>query len=200
MTATTDRMSASERREQLLNAAVEEFAAHGYEATTTADIATRAGISQPYVFRFFPTKKALYIAVIDRCVERILRDWESALPKPGESRLATLGRAYVEAIPARRSELMVKFGAYGAAHDPEIAAAMRHHLAKLYRYVAHQAERDGSETPHADALRFIAKGFVINASMAVGLESALTPEEWGPVCGRQEVARVEDRLEGIAVA
>jgi TetR/AcrR family transcriptional regulator len=196
----TDRMSGAERREQILDAAVEEFAAHGYEATTTADIAARAGISQPYVYRFFPTKRELYIAVIDRCVARILNDWESAVPKPGESRLDTLGRTYVEAIPARRSELMVKFGAYGASHDAEIAAAMRHHLARLYRYVAHQAERDGSETPYFDAVQFIARGFFINASMVVGLESALTPEEWISVCGKSGVARIQDRLEAIEAA
>ena len=61
----TERMSAAERREAILDAAVEEFATHGYENATTAGIATGAGISQPYVFRFFPTKKDLYIAVID---------------------------------------------------------------------------------------------------------------------------------------
>jgi AcrR family transcriptional regulator len=193
----TDRLSAAERREQILDAAVEEFAAPGYEAATTADIAARAGISQPYVYRFFATKKQLYIAVLDRCTQRILGDWETAVPQPGESRLAMLGRTYVEAIPRRRKELMVKFGAYGAAHDAEIAATLRHHLARLYRYVAHQAERDGSAGPYADAIQFLARGLFINAAMAVGLESELRPEEWAPVCGRQEVARIEDRLEEL---
>ena len=109
----TERMSAAERREAILDAAVEEFATHGYEGATTAGVAARAGISQPYVFRFFPTKKDLYIAVIDRCTARILHGWETAAPLPGESRLETLGRAYVETLPERRKELMVKFGAYG---------------------------------------------------------------------------------------
>lgn len=193
-----ERMSAAERREAILDAAVEEFASHGYDAATTAGIAARAGISQPYVFRFFATKKALYIAVIDRSVAGILHGWETAAALPGESRLQTLGRAYVETLPERRKELMVKFGAYGVAHDPEIAAALRHHLARIYRYVAHQADRDGSQTPYADAIEFVARGFFINASMAVGLESALTPEEWISVCGKAEVARVEDRLEAVA--
>jgi AcrR family transcriptional regulator len=195
---TSERLTAAERRESILDAAVEEFAAHGYDDATTAGIAARAGISQPYVFRFFATKRELYIAVIDRSVSRILHGWETAAPLPGERRLQTLGRAYVETLPERRKELMVKFGAYGAAHDPEIAAALRHHLARIYRYVAHQAERDGSATPYEDAVDFVARGFFINAAMAVGLESALTPEEWVSVCGRPAVARIEDRLEEVA--
>jgi AcrR family transcriptional regulator len=198
MTRPSERLSAAERREAILDAAVEEFAAHGYEEATTADIAARAGISQPYVFRFFPTKKELYIAVIDRSSSRILAAWEAAVPKPGESRLAALGRTYVEMLPLRRKELMVKFAAYGSAHDPEIAAVARHHLARIYRFVAHQAERDGSADPYKDAMQFVAKGFFINAAMTTGLESALSPEEWEPVLGQTAIARIEDRLSEVA--
>jgi AcrR family transcriptional regulator len=195
---TTKRLPAAERREAILDAAVEEFAAHGYEEATTAGIAARAGISQPYVFRFFPTKKELYIAVIDRSASRILTTWEAAVPEPGESRLSALGRTYVGMLPSHRKELMVKFAAYGSAHDPEIAAVMRHHLARIYRFVAHQAERDGSAEPYKDAIQFVARGFFINAAMTIGLESALSPEEWEPVCGRQAIARIEDRLDEVA--
>jgi AcrR family transcriptional regulator len=198
MPPSKERLSAAERREAILDAAVEEFAAHGYEEATTAGMAARAGISQPYVFRFFPTKKDLYIAVIDRSVARLLAAWETATPEPGESRLQALGKKYVEMLPSHRKELMVKFAAYGSAHDPEIAAVMRHHLARTYRYVAHQAERDGSETPYKDAIEFVSRGFFINAAMAIGLESALSKEEWEAVCGREAIARIEDRLEEVA--
>jgi AcrR family transcriptional regulator len=194
----TERLSAAERREAILDAAVEEFATHGYDGATTAGIATRAGISQPYVFRFFPTKRDLYIAVVDRATSRILHSWETAAPLPGETRLETLGRAYVETIPERRKELMVKFGAYAYAHDPEIAAAARHQLARVYRYVALQAERDGSPSPYHDAVEFIGHGFFIYGAMASGLESVLTPEEWFAVCGKADLARVEDRLVEVA--
>jgi AcrR family transcriptional regulator len=192
------RLSAAERREGILDAAVDEFAAHGYDGATTGAIAARAGISQPYVFRFFPTKKDLYIAVIDRATSRILHGWETAAPLAGESRLTTLGRAFVETLPERRNELMVKFGAYAYAHDSEIAAAARHHLARIYRYVALQAERDGSGAPYHDAVEFVGHGFFIYGAMASGLESVLTPEEWMPVCGKTEIARAEDRLEAVA--
>ena len=193
-----ERLTAVERRESILDAAVEEIATRGFAGATTGDIARRAGISQPYVFRFFSTKKALALAVIDRCISRILAGWENAAPKPGETRLQTLGRTYVESLPERRSELMVHLHAYASADDPEIAAAMRHHLSRIFRYAIHQAERDGVEDPHARAAEFISRGFLINAAMAIGLESELKPEEWYAICPLNEVGRVADRLEQAA--
>src|ERR1700749_3408341 len=72
MTVTTrQRMPAAERREMVLEAAVAEFAAHGLAGTSTEDVARRAGISQPYLFRLFPTKKALFLALVERCFRGI---------------------------------------------------------------------------------------------------------------------------------
>ena len=198
VTPPTDRMHAAERRESILAAAVEEIATAGFGGATTAGIAKRAGISQPYVFRFFATKKELALAVLDRSMARMVRDWENATPLPGETRLETLGRTYVEALPERRPELMVHLHAYASADDPDIAAAMRHHLARIYRYVALQAERDGVDEPRRAATEFLARGFLINAAMAIGLESDLSTEEWAAICGKQAVARIEDRLEQLA--
>src|SRR6201984_1320402 len=64
---TRQRMPAAERREMVLEAAVAEFAARGLAGTSTEDVARPAGISQPYLFRLFPTKKALFLAPVDRC-------------------------------------------------------------------------------------------------------------------------------------
>jgi AcrR family transcriptional regulator len=186
-------MSAADRRESILAAAVTEIAAHGFRGATTADIARRAAISQPYVFRFFPTKKELYVAVIDRCISRILRDWEGAVPQPGESRLQALGRTYVESLAGRRAELHVHLSAYAAADDPDVAEGMRTHLSRIFRYVVEQAARDGHEHPYRAAGEFMGRGFLINAAMAIGLESALTPEEWAGICVKPGVARIEDR-------
>ena len=196
--ASTTRHSGAERREDILDAACEEIATAGFAAATTAAIAQRAGISQPYVFRFFQTKKELSLAVVDRCVGQLLGDWERVVPKPGETRLEALGRSYVEALPSRRTQLLVQLHAYAAADDPDMAEAMRHHLARIYRYVVLQARRDGGADPHAEAASFLSRGFLINAAMAIGLESALTPEEWGGICAKGEVARVEDRGEHTA--
>src|SRR5260370_2655905 len=65
MTETKQRMSAVERRELVLEAAVAKFAVHGLAGTSTEDVARQAGISQPYLFRLFPTKKALFLELVD---------------------------------------------------------------------------------------------------------------------------------------
>jgi AcrR family transcriptional regulator len=179
------------RREAIVDAAVEEIAASGFAGATTAAIARRAGISQPYVFRFFPTKKDLALAVIDRAFGRVLADWESAQPLPGESRLKTLGRAYVDGLQERRTELMVQLQAYAGAQDPDIAEALRHHLSRLYRYVVFLLRRDGHEEPEREAAAFCGRGLLIAASMAIGLEDSLTAEEWSGICPRVGCARVD---------
>jgi len=65
------RQSAVARRERVLDAATHLFAARGLHGTTTADIARQAGISQPYLFRLFGTKMALFLAAADRAYGRM---------------------------------------------------------------------------------------------------------------------------------
>ncbi|MFD5148334.1 helix-turn-helix domain-containing protein, partial [Streptomyces sp. NPDC058401] len=60
------RLSADERRETVLRAAIAEFATGGYHGTSTETIARRVGVSQPYLFRLFPTKRALFQAAAVR--------------------------------------------------------------------------------------------------------------------------------------
>jgi AcrR family transcriptional regulator len=68
------RQTAAERRVAVLSAAVTEFAKSGYAGTSTDAIAARAGISQPYLFRLFGTKKELFIATHDLVGERIVKE------------------------------------------------------------------------------------------------------------------------------
>ena len=78
-TATSERLTAPERREQILEAAVTVFAERGYEGASTDVIARMAGISQPYLFRLFGTKRELIIATVKRCFE----DTESLFQRCG---------------------------------------------------------------------------------------------------------------------
>ena len=75
---TTTRLTATERKDDLLDAAMIEFAEHGFEGTSTEDIARRAGISQPYLFRLFGTKKELFLATVTRCFRRTLEAFQDA--------------------------------------------------------------------------------------------------------------------------
>ena len=59
------RMSGVNRRHQLLEAALEVFSRKGFEGTTTKEVASHAGVTEAIIFRHFPTKQALYNAVLD---------------------------------------------------------------------------------------------------------------------------------------
>ena len=66
------RKSAEERREELLAVGLVRFAEGGYHGTSTEAIARDAGISHPYLFRLFPTKKELFLACGDRACDKFL--------------------------------------------------------------------------------------------------------------------------------
>src|ERR671928_1588497 len=95
--ATATRHTAAERREAVLDAAIVEFAERGLAGTSTEDIARRAGISQPYLFRLFGTKKELFKAAAARCLRETLEMFQRAAEgKRGEEALRAMGNAYVE--------------------------------------------------------------------------------------------------------
>ncbi|HEX2622883.1 MAG TPA: TetR/AcrR family transcriptional regulator, partial [Phototrophicaceae bacterium] len=64
--------TADERRKQVLAAALQVFAVHGYHGSSTATIAKEAGISHSYLFKLYPTKEDMFIAVVDLCFNRIV--------------------------------------------------------------------------------------------------------------------------------
>src|SRR5919197_3378740 len=115
MAVSTQRKSAEERREAVLDAALEEFAAHGLFGASTEAIAARAGISQPYVFRLFGTKKDLFKAVVGRCFRETLGLFQRAAEgKRGEDALAAMGDAYVNQLLPDRTRLQAQMQAYAA--------------------------------------------------------------------------------------
>src|SRR5215471_10574470 len=135
MSAVT-RKTQAERREEILAAALEEFAEHGFEGGSTESIAARAGISQPYVFRLFGTKKELFKAVVNRCFRETLEMFQRAAEgKRGREALEAMGNAYVEPLLTDRTRLKAQMNAYAACDDPEIRAIVREGYGDLVAYV-----------------------------------------------------------------
>src|ERR687887_433509 len=97
--AVTERKSATERRDEILEAALVEFAAHGLDGGSTDAIAKAVGISQPYVFRLFGTKKQLFMATVERCLRGTLEMFHTASAGlKGEEALNAIGEAYTERL------------------------------------------------------------------------------------------------------
>ncbi|MHB8642327.1 MAG: TetR/AcrR family transcriptional regulator [Gaiellaceae bacterium] len=152
------RKTAAERREEILEAALAQFAEHGLHGASTEEIARLAGISQPYVFRLFGTKKQLYLAVIDRCFRRTLEVFQRAAEgKRGDEALKAIGDAYNELLASDRLYLRAQMQAYAASEDAEIAATVRNGYGDLVSYV----ERVSGAEPE-EITRFFAFGMLLN--------------------------------------
>src|SRR3989442_3975580 len=161
--ATTARKTAEERREEILDAAMIEFAERGIHGTSTDEIAQRAGVSQPYLFRLFGTKKELYKATVSRCFRETLEVFQRAAEgKRGEEALKAMGDAYVERLLSDRTRLRTQMQAYSACDDPEICELVRNGYGDLVAYV----ERV-SGLPAADIAAFFAKGMLLNVLSAM---------------------------------
>src|SRR5260370_34837972 len=118
--STQPRRSAGDRREQVLEAAVHEFAELGYQAASTAAIARRAGISQPYIYALFPNKRELFLAGHDHVTGRIRSTFRAAAQGATNPQdpLHRMGATYPELI-ADRFALLCHLQAYAAPGDPE---------------------------------------------------------------------------------
>src|SRR3954467_10894108 len=93
------RKSAEVRREELLAAALARFAEGGYHGTSTEVVARDAGISQPYLFRLFRTKRDLFLACEDRHHDFLVEVFTAAAEgAPPDKRLERMGRAYRERL------------------------------------------------------------------------------------------------------
>src|SRR5881296_1867810 len=126
------RSTAAERKDDVLDAALIEFAEHGFEGTSTEDIARRAGISQPYLFRLFGTKKELFIASVERCFAETLERFQTnAEGLAGPEALHAIGTAYVEAIAQDPNRLRGQMQAYVACDDPDVCAVVQRGFGKL---------------------------------------------------------------------
>ena len=123
MTPARTRMTASQRREMVLQAALIEFAARGLDGTSTQDIAQRAGISQSYLFRLFPAKKALFLSVVKRSFQQVTQALVGAAAgHGGEDALQAMGSTFGQLCQQRTLPLM-QMHAYAASADPEIRSA-----------------------------------------------------------------------------
>lgn len=161
-------MSADERRVAVVRAAITEFAHGGYQGTSTAAIANRVGVSQPYLFRLFPDKRAIFLAAAKRCTDEIRQGFaEVSEGLEGDEAHHVMGRAYTDLI-ADRDRLLFQMQMYVAAAtateagDVEFAAEIRRTWTELWDLVD---LRLGDADATGD---FMATGMLINVLLALG--------------------------------
>lgn len=172
------RSTATARREEIISAAVSEFAVHGLHGTSTEAIARRAGVSQPYIFRLFGTKKALFLAATQRCFDRVAVEFRAAAERArqtGEHPFDEMGLRYVEML-ADREMVLLQMQAYVASSDPEVRVVVQRRYGELYRWLE-SMEPDRNRV-HA----FLSTGMFLNVAAAIDLPSIVDTDDWAGRC------------------
>ena len=171
MKSTAPRQTAQERRTAVLAAALTEFAEKGLHGASTDDIARAAGISQPYLFRLFGTKKELYLATARESTEVLYAYFERASRgKHGEEALHAMGDAY-NVILHDRERLMMQLKCWASCDDPDVCEGVRSAWRDLVDLVE---QRSGLGREEVSS--FFAKGMLL--TILVGMNVFEQPEPW----------------------
>lgn len=158
-------MSADERREAVLDAAMIEFGANGFVAATTEAIARRVGVSQPYLFRLFPSKKAIFLAAMERCFSTIEAMFHAAADGlPPDQAMVAMGTAYNGLLENRQIlHLQLQMWAM-ACQDEEVRVAARRGMSLLWA----TAQKISGADDHR-VMQFMANGMLLNVFAAMDL-------------------------------
>src|SRR5665647_2663065 len=167
MKATT-RISKDERRREIIEAATREFAVGGLHGTPVEAIAKQVGVSQPYLFQLFGTKKELFIAAVRRTFERTIGAFRAAAAEAGEDAgteavLMNMGLAYHRLLDDRQL-LLMQMQAYAACADDEIREVVREEMLRLASFV-----QSASGAPDATVREWLAQGMLMNVVAAMDL-------------------------------
>lgn len=170
------RMAMQERREIVLRESIPVFARYGFEGATTAEIAKRAGVTQPYVFKLFGSKKALFIEACERNMRTTeLQMRESAGGKTGEDAMEAMGAAYFARMENDRDSLLLQMQQYAACHDPDVQHTVRTCMESIWNMVV-----EISGMPLESVAVFIAKGMMCNV-LAAASDGYTSDPQWKPV-------------------
>ena len=167
------RSTAAERREALVAAAVRAFARTGLHGTAVSTITREVGITQPYAFSLFGTKKDLFLAAVEHGFDHVDETFRRAAEgAPEGEELETMGHAYVGLL-ADREWLLCQLQAYAACDDDEVRRVVRRRYVALYRTVA--------ELSGADRQRlrdFFKTGMMLNVAAAMDLPILDEDDAW----------------------
>jgi len=178
MSATRPRLTAEERRAAVLECACQIFSKGSYRGATTAEIARAAGVTEPVLYRHFPSKRELYLAALTTAWAECREMWEVAITEETDPALwvTVMGRSYLAAKDKRGhvANLWVQ-ALTEASDDPEIRRYIRRHMREVHEYVAatiRRAQEQGGilsdRDPEAEAWIFISIGLLGTVSKRLG--------------------------------
>ena len=180
-TSPRTRQTAPERREALVEAAVEHFAQTGLHGTAVSTITDEVGITQPYAFSLFGTKKGLFLAAVEHGYDHLEATFRAAAAgKQGDDAREAMGEAYF-ALLQDRDWLLLQMQGYAACGDPEVRDVVRGRYAAMYELVAELCGGGGPEL-----MDFFAHGMLLNVAAAMDLPDLVEKDDdWIDRCRRR---------------
>ena len=180
MSVARTRLTAEKRREAVLETACRIFSKSSYRGTTTAAIARESGVTEPILYRHFPSKRDLYMACLAEAWSQVRAVWEDAIAGASEPKdwVSAMGRAYL-ALQARNAKvLLVDLWIQAlteASEDPEIKRYVREQLREVHGFVADVIRRSQAaggvlpdRDPDAEAWIFLALGMLSSFDRRLG--------------------------------
>src|SRR6476469_10588010 len=165
------RQTAEARRDALVAAAVKHFARTGLHGTAVSAITDEVGVTQPYAFSLFGTKKGLFLAAVEHGFDHLEATFRrAAAGKRGDDAREAMGEAYF-ALREDRDWIMLQIQGYAACGDPEVRDVVRGRYAALYELVA---ELSGATGP--ELMDFFAHGMLLNVAAAMDLPDLLAKD------------------------
>ncbi|MFS0724187.1 TetR/AcrR family transcriptional regulator [Paenibacillus sp. 1P07SE] len=159
------------RKQQLLSAAAQLFSEFGYYKTTTAHVARAVGVTQPYIFHFFKSKEALYLAILDQAAQRI-RHAFSRVDAPPEILKIEMGNTFEKLLESDRNEILLTMMAY-TIPEPSIREMARGFFDQIYEDVKSKLEQAGIPNADFEASQFVGQGLTIAVSETLNLPKLL---------------------------
>jgi AcrR family transcriptional regulator len=186
MTTTPTRLSAAERRDAILAAALRVFSEGSYAGATTAEIAREARVSEPILYRHFSSKRALYFACLEEAWRRIRSKLEAKMEELGPaeawgSMRTSAMREMKTLLPSLWMQAITEAG-----EDPEIRRFVRGHMREVHDFFAGclgRVQESGAIPPdrNVDAEAWIFIGGSLLVSVADRLGGPLTAEDFAAI-------------------
>lgn len=176
------RISGVERRKLILKSAVTVFARSNYRAARVADIAREAGVSEAMIYKHFPSKKAVFLEVLEHMSTRVLIFWEEIAARETDAleALRKMSLVYYERMVQHPQELKVQFQAVSEVDDGDILRRLRKdHRGYLsfIRKMLRRGVKEGVIRPDAPvaamAFLFNGGGIMMNMMRLLGFEKEL---------------------------
>jgi AcrR family transcriptional regulator len=150
--------------------AAREFADHGLHGASIEAIAREAGITQPYVFRMFGTKKALFLELVGAAFDRFSDAMAQAADgAQGLGALALMGAQYYQLLEDRTT-LLLQLQGFAACGDSDVRDLVRGRLARMWDTVA-----DTSGLDAVTVKSFLAFGMLLNNVAALDVDELNEP-------------------------